>query len=162
MIELADRAPPVAFNAVLYPHRSLHHNGFVILMAAIVLVSVLIGAGFALIGAWPVSGFFGLDALLVYLAFRWNYRDGRRAEFICLDGAGLTVRRLDPAGRTREWRFEPHWVRVELDQPPRHDSPLSLASHGERLVIGTFLTKEERAELATSLRAALAAHRQPR
>ena len=29
---------------------------------------------FLLLGAWPVFGFFGLDVLLLYLAFRANYR----------------------------------------------------------------------------------------
>ena len=32
---------------------------------------------FLLAGAWPVFGFFGLDVLLVYWAFRLNYRRAR-------------------------------------------------------------------------------------
>ena len=84
-------AEPALFDAVLYPNRSLGRFGFHLLMAAIVLVSAAIGAAFVLAGAWPVTGFLGADVVLLYLAFRWNYRQGRRAEFIRLDGAELVV-----------------------------------------------------------------------
>ncbi|MGH6896330.1 MAG: DUF2244 domain-containing protein [Geminicoccaceae bacterium] len=147
------------FDAVLYPNRSLGLPGFYLLMGGIVLVSAALGAAFVFAGAWPVTGFLGLDVLLLYLAFRWNYRAGRCAELIRLDRDGLCVRQVRPDGRTRAWRFEPHWVRVSLDDPPRHDSQLVLSSHGRALAIGAFLTAEERTEVAKALRAALAAHR---
>jgi uncharacterized membrane protein len=152
-------AVPVGFDAVLYPNRSLGSAGFHLLMAAIVLVSVAIGAAFMLAGAWPVSGFLGLDVVLLYLAFRWNYREARRAEFIRLDHDGLTVRRIGPDGRTREWRLEPYWVRVAIDDPPRPDSQLVLSACGHHLAIGAFLTLPERLELAAALRTALHNHR---
>lgn len=151
---------PARFDAVLYPHRSLSPFGFYALMGGIVLASVAIGAGFTLVGAWPVTGFLCLDVLLLYWAFRWNYRAGRCVEFIRLDRDGLCVRQVKPGGRAREWRFEPHWVRVTIDDPPRHDSPLVLSSHGRGLAIGTFLTAEERVEVAQALRTALLAHRE--
>jgi uncharacterized membrane protein len=149
--------PPALFDAVLYPNRSLGRFGFHLLMAAIVLVSAAIGAAFVLAGAWPVTGFLGADVLLLYLAFRWNYRQGRRAEFIRLDGAELVVRRVEPSGCRREWRFDPHWVRVTVD-PASHQ--LTLSSHGRSLAVAAFLRPEERVELAGALRAALAAHRE--
>lgn len=147
------------FDAVLYPNRSLGPAGFHLLMAAIVLVSVAIGAGFVLAGAWPVTGFLGLDVLLLYLAFRWNYRQARRVEFIRLDQDGLSVRRVGPDGQAREWRLEPYWVRVAIDDPPRPDSQLVLSARGAHLAIGAFLTLPERLELAAALRAALESHR---
>ena len=153
-------APPARFDAVLYPNRSLGRFGFHLLMAAIVLVSGAIGAAFVLAGAWPVTGFLGLDVLLLYLAFRWNYRQGSRAEFIRLDAAGLVVRRVDPEGRAREWRFDANWVRITVEDPPHPGSHLILSSHGRSLVVGAFLSPEERLEVGKALRAALAAHRQ--
>jgi uncharacterized membrane protein len=151
--------PPARLDVVLYPNRSLGTTGFALLMTAIVLVSVAVGAGFMMVGAWPVTGFLGLDVLLVYLAFRWNYRQARRAEFVRLDGDGLSVRRLEPDGRSQSWRFEPYWVRVSLEQVGRHDRRLVLRSHGRQVVIGAFLTQDERQELAHALEAALREHR---
>lgn len=152
-------ALPARFDAVLYPNRSLGPLGFHLLMAGIVLVSAAIGAGFVLVGAWPVTGFLGLDVVLLYLAFRWNYREARRAEFIRLDQDGLTVRRIGPDGAAREWRLEPYWVRVAIDDPPRPDSQLVLSARGHHLAIGAFLTADERLELARALRTALDHHR---
>ena len=149
--------PPACFDAVLYPNRSLGRFGFHLLMGAIVLVSGAIGAAFVVAGAWPVTGFLGLDVLLLYLAFRWNYRQGRRVEFIRLDGAELAVRRVEPSGRRREWRFDAYWVLVTIDERSRQ---LTLSSHGQSLVVGAFLSPEERLEVRKALCAALAAQRQ--
>ena len=158
-MEKALPAPPRArLDVVLYPNCSLAPAGFAVLMTAIALISAAVGAGFMMIGAWPVAGFFGLDLLLLCLAFRWNYRQARRAEFVRLDRDGLTVRRLEPDGRSQSWRFEPYWVRVALEQVGRHDRRLVLRSHGRELVIGAFLTQAERAELADALVSALRDH----
>ena len=58
------------FSAVLTPHRSLSATGFLILMMLVGGVSFAAGIVFLMMGAWPVFGFFGLDVLLLYLAFR--------------------------------------------------------------------------------------------
>jgi uncharacterized membrane protein len=152
-------APPARLDVVLYPNSSLGATGFAVLMAGIVVVSAAIGAGFMMVGAWPVTGFLGLDVLLLYLAFRWNYRQARRVEFVRLDPDGLSVRRLDPDGRSQCWRFEPYWVRVGLEQVGRHDHRLVLRSHGRQVTIGAFLTHDERLELARALETALQEHR---
>src|SRR5262245_31831490 len=92
-----------AFRAVLAPHRSLAPQGFLLLMAAISLVSFVMGVMFAAIGAWPVFGFYGLDVLLIYVAFRLNYRSGRAYEMVELTPAVLTFTRVDPSGRRQSF-----------------------------------------------------------
>ena len=148
-----------AFEARLYPNQSLSRNGFRGLMLALSSVSAAMAVGFLLAGAGPVAGFLGLDVLLVYAAFRSCRRAGRRHELIRLDGSGLHVRRVEPDGEASDWRFEPYWVRVQMDDPPRRDSLLTLAQHGRRLVIGLFLTPDERLDLARALEAALHRYR---
>ena len=139
----------------LRPHRSLSPRGFVILMTAIGAISFTAGLAFFLAGAWPVVGFLGLDVLLIYVAFRINYRQARMYETLHLTSRSLTVRRVDPRGGETRWRFEPTWLQVLLDEPPGHGSPLTLRSHGKSLSIGGFLTAEERRDLANALRTAL-------
>ena len=112
-------------------------------------------------GAWPVFGFFGLDVLLIYVAFKASYRSGRMHETLRLTENALTVERVGPGRRHRSWRFQPYWLRVEMDDPPEHESQLTLASHGRRLVVGAFLAPEERLEVARALGAALGRLRQP-
>ena len=154
--------PAPIFAATLEPHRSLSPRGFVILMTAIAGVAFGAGLAFALVGAWPVLGFFGLDVLLIYVAFKASYRSGRMHETLLLTENALTVERVGPGRRHRSWRFQPYWLRVEMDDPPEHESQLTLASHGRRLVVGAFLTPEERLELAQALGAALTQLKQPR
>ena len=146
---------PVLFDAVLAPNRSLGRAGFLAVMACVVVVSVGLGTYFLLQGAWPVFGFFGLDILLLYLAFRLSYRSGRLRETIRVTADEVVVRRIAPNGRVTEWRFNPYWLRVALDEPVEHESQITLTSHGRSIVVGHFLAPEERASLVKALRAAL-------
>ena len=152
----------VVFSAVLRPYRSLGPRGFGLLMTAIALCSFLIGFAFWLMGAWPVVGFCGLDVLLIQLAFRLNYRDARAAEEINLTRERLSVTQISPSGESRETGFNPYWARLEVEhQPEIGVSALSIASHGARLAIGTFLPPVERESFAVALSAALAKVRAP-
>jgi uncharacterized membrane protein len=152
-------APPlgqVFFERVLLPHRSLPPHGFHALMAALLAVSLAVSIGFWTIGAWPVCGFFGLDVALIYLAFRLSYRSARRRETLRLDEDVFTVERVSIRGERREWRFQPYWLRVVLEDRESRPNRLSVVSHGRSLVIGDFLPPPSRPELAASLRDALA------
>ncbi|EDP62165.1 hypothetical protein BAL199_11321 [alpha proteobacterium BAL199] len=148
-------------NVVTYPHRSLNSTGFLILMAALCGGSFIIGMVFFLSGAWPVVGFLGLDVLVVYVAFRMNYRAALAYETITLTPAALEVTQVDSRGRSRRSTFQPYWLAVEMDDPPRRASRLTLRSHGRSLEIARFLNSEEKAELARTLRHAIRQSRQP-
>ena len=147
---------PLIFDALLSPHRSLSPRGFAILLIAVCAVAFVAGMVFFLAGAWPVVGFLGLDVLLIYVAFRVNYRHSRMHETLALTRRDLTVCRVDHRGRVASWRFQPTWLQVLIDDPPDHHSQLVLRSHGRSLVIGAFLSPAERFDLATALRHALA------
>jgi len=151
---------PVLFDALLTPHRSLSPRGFALLMTLAGLVGFGFGAAFLVMGAWPIFGFCGAEWLLFYVCFRLNYRAARLRERVRLTPGLLTVERCDPRGRVQSWSFQPYWLRVEMDDPPEHESQLSLASHGRRLVIGSFLSPHERLDLAEALRGALARAKQ--
>lgn len=147
---------PLWFDATLHPHRSLSRRGFMILMGILCAISFAAGVAFVSIGAWPVFGFFGLDVLAVYWAFRINYRAGSMVETIRLTDESLVVGRLSPRGAYDEWRFQPFWVRVLVDEPRPHETRVMLASHGKSVEIGNFLSPDERIEVAEALKAALA------
>lgn len=149
----------VHFDAILRPHRSLSPAGFTLLMSAVASVGFGAGIAFLMMGAWPVFGFCGLEVVLIYVCFRLNYRSGRIFERVRLTDRALTVERHNVRGAPLGWTFQPYWLRVVIDDPPEHDSPLTLRSHGRSLVIGSFLTPEERLDFAQALRSALARQR---
>ncbi|SMF08512.1 Uncharacterized membrane protein [Tistlia consotensis] len=156
-----EAARPVVFEALLTPYRSLSPRGFLILMSAVACVAFAAGMTFFQLGAWPVPGFMGAEVLLIYGAFKINYRRAKGFERLELTADRLTVRRVDHWGEETTWRFQPYWLRIEIADPPEPDSPLSLRSHGRSLTIGGFLSAQERLELAKTLRAELAKLRQP-
>jgi len=148
------KASPVFFDAVLYPHRSLPPQGFLVLMLLLGAVSFAAGVSFVLIGAWPVFGYFGLDVLLVYLAFRASYRSARMHEWVRLTEDALTVERVGQRGERRRWQFQPFWLRVVLEERDETNR-LVLTSHGRQVVVGGFLAPAERKNLAVALKDAL-------
>lgn len=149
------------FAAILHPHRSLSRRGFLLVMGAAVAVSIGFGGYFALQGAWPVFGFYGLEILILYLCLRNNYRSALIYEKVRLTEEALTVEKGDRHGPTGTWSFQPYWLKVSIDDPVRHESQLTLSSHGRALVVGAFLTPEERVDFARALRDALAHLQRP-
>ena len=148
---------PTLYSAVLTPHRSLNRVGFWILIGGYGAVSFIAGIAFLLMGAWPVFGFFGLDVLLLYWAFRLNYRHARAYEEVKVTPSALTLRQVSHRGRAREWVLNPLWVR--LDKVVHEEfgiERLSLVSRGKELAIASFLGPEEKASFAKALGRALA------
>lgn len=146
----------VFFDSVLRPHRSLSPYGFRLLMAFSTAGLFAVGSLFWLLGAWPVIGLCGLELVLLYGAFRLNYRAGRAYERLRLSDDVLEISRVRPDGAvSRIWRLQPNWLRIDIDSPPDHNNQLTLSSHGRRMVVGGFLTPQERLELARALGEAL-------
>jgi uncharacterized membrane protein len=143
------------FRAVLHPHRSLGPRGFLILMLAVGAVSFVTGMAFLMMGAWPVMGFFGLDVLLIYVAFKLNYRAARAYELVELTPSLLKVQQVSASGKTESFEFNPYWVRVLFTERPDGRTDLRLASHGRELEFGRLLNDEERRDFAHALRHAL-------
>src|ERR1700740_263675 len=88
----------VLFTARLTPHRSLNQTGFLVVMAFVSVVSFAAGVAFLLMGAWPVFGFFGLDVLAIYWAFKVNFHRATAYEEIAVTPSALHVRRVTHLG----------------------------------------------------------------
>ena len=79
-------------------------------MCAIGGISFIAGLVFLIAGAWPVMGFFGLDVLLVYWAFKANYRSARAYETVTVTSSDIVVRKVGQRGAVTEMSFNPLWV----------------------------------------------------
>ena len=151
-----DELEPTIFSAVITPHRSLGRTGFFILMASYGLLSFGTGLAFMLMGAWPVLGFCGLDVLLLYWAFRVNYRSAAAYEEVKVTPVALTVRKVSHRGTSREWVLNPLWVRLEkIVHEEFGIERLFLVSRGKQLTVAGFLGPEEKASFAKALGAAI-------
>lgn len=128
-----------------------------ILMGALMFGWVVTGAIFLAHGAWPVFGFFGLDVLLVYVAFRLNYRSGRASEEVSVSRTSLDIRKIAPSGRTEAFQFNPFWARFSVS---RHQeigiTAMAVEGQGKNVPIGSFLNPDDRESFATAFSGALA------
>ena len=149
---LDPQADAEIFSAVLTPHRSLGPTGFLIFMLVLGGISFVSGMVFLLAGAWPIFGFFGLDVLLVYWAFRINYRAARAYEVVTVTASELKLRKVSHHGRVSEWTLNPLWVRIDRDEHAEFGiERLYLVSRGRRLPIASFLGADEKASFAQAL-----------
>ena len=146
------------WRATLTPHRSLTRKGFLIVMGLVVVINLVVGGVFMAMGAWPVTGFAGLDVLLIWWAFRANFADARRMESITITEHEVVFDRLSERHAPMQQRFVRRWVRVELEEDHQRElvGRLSLVSGAKRIMVGDFLGPEERKSLASALRSALA------
>jgi uncharacterized membrane protein len=148
------------FSARLRPHRSLNRTGFLVLMAVVSVVSFAAGVVFCLMGAWPVFGFFGLDVLAIYWAFRVYFRRAKAYEEIRVTPSQLSVRRISHRGHVIEFTFNPLWVQLDRETHAEFGiERLYLVSRGRRIAVGGFLGAEEKASFSSALMAALQAAR---
>ena len=145
------------FQALLTPHRSLGRTGFTVLMGALLLGWLATGVIFLANGAWPVFGFFGLDVLLVYVAFRLNYRAARAREEVSVSRTSLDIRKVAPSGRAEAHHFNPYWARFSV---ARHDeigiTRMAVEARGTTVPIGGFLNPNDRESFAKAFSRALA------
>lgn len=151
-----DHEAPV-FEALLTPHRSLGRNGFIVLMCMMTIGTVAHGVVFVIAGAWPIFAFLLLDLVLVFGAFWLNYRAGRAREIVCVSRTDLSISKVAPSGRTRNYRFNPFWARFHV---ARHDEAgitgMRVTGEGRSTDIGSFLNPDDRESFAEAFSLALA------
>ena len=144
------------FVAELTPYRSLGRTGFLWLMAFVSFTCLLSGLMFLVMGAWPVFIFMGLDILIIYAAFKFNYHSARAKERVSIGRDELKIEKVHPSGRVVKHVLNPFWTRFEVN---RHEEygivSMRVLSRDIELDIGSFLNPEDRESFAFAFGAAL-------
>jgi uncharacterized membrane protein len=152
----ADRFEQPVFAAVIRPHRSLGPSSIRIVLTLCCLATVISSIPFVALGFWPVAGFFGLDFLALYIAFRVNCRQSDSFEELVLTPIQLLIRRVPHRGKVREWRFNPLWTRRAREEDDEFGlQKLEVTSRGQSVVIARDLSPPEREDLADKFGRAL-------
>jgi uncharacterized membrane protein len=145
------------FSAIITPHRSLGKNAFRLVMTLVCLATVVSSLPFIVLGAWPVAGFFGLDFLALYVAFRVNFRQAKAFEEVVVTRIEVLLRKVTHRGVASEWRFNPAWTKLERVEDEDYGMlGLSLVSRGQSVSIAQALSPAERESFAKALSHALA------
>jgi uncharacterized membrane protein len=117
--------------------------GLATVFAALALLVLAIGAGFAALGAWLILPFAGLEVLLLGAAFVLYARHAADYERIELESGRLTV---EVADGVRTARYQLDGARVSVEE-----GRVVLRDAKEELEVGRYLDAEARVELAAEL-----------
>lgn len=129
---------------------SISAAGLFCFFCVIAGVSLGIAGVFAVLGAWPILPFAGLELLALGIAFHYAAGHAGDYEQIEVSGDKVRVERQDRS-RIARWEFNRYWVQVVLDERGR-EPRLALRSHGRELEVGRFLSGSRRIQLARQLR----------
>ena len=143
---------------VLRPNSSLSPGQHLALVCVFGFLTVIAGIVCIAFGAWPVTGFLGIDLALLAWALRRSRAACQEFETIVIDAERLVWTSIKPTRAARRLEFARCFVRVALDIDRRRDmvGPLTLQAAGRSHEIGRFLGGEERRAFAAALSAALA------
>tara|TARA_X000000950_G_scaffold281330_2_gene377727 strand:+ start:474 stop:950 length:477 start_codon:yes stop_codon:yes gene_type:complete len=140
-------SPPNYLNLTIFPHRSLSKKGFHLLMFLVAFICLTGGMIFWYLGAWPVFGFLGLDILLIYGAFKLNYRSGSMYERLYIISKKLKILRSLPSGKVQIWELNPYWAEANIVKINRNQSQLIIKSKGKAVSVGSFLNSYDKKKL---------------
>lgn len=133
------------------PNCSLSLTGKALVLASFLLVLSVVSGAFAVVGAWPVIPFAGLEMLVITGAFYQMACHERDYERITIDGDIIVFERRDNVRYMRA-EYRRCWTRVMLQcQSVGRQSSVTLCSHGVEQQLGRHLNDEQRSELAFQL-----------
>jgi len=145
----------IYLDEALRPNASLSRRASLIVMSVVGLFSFAGGVLYLTVGAWPVFGFFGLDMLAIWLAFRFSFRAQEQVTYVRVDSDCLRLWHKQRGKEDKTADLPTAFVRVELETPITPHTHLHIAYGDRAFVIGRFLAPKDRAKLANRLRAAL-------
>lgn len=122
-------------------------------LIAMCCLSGVIAGGFALVGAWPILPFAGLEMLaltsaLYYVCWKLRYR-----HVVTLEADKVRIHKGHYHPR-QQWCFDRDNTTIQvMSQPHPWDAPqISLCNRGEQVSLGEFLSKEDTNTLLQLLR----------
>ena len=137
---------------VITPNCSLSWRGAKWFFCIALATSLTIATGFAMMGAWMVFPFAGLEMAALATVLYLCARSSARREVVAIDE--YSVRVMKGRGTAEEdYHFHRVWARVEVIQSHKdwYPSRLLIRSHGREVEVGSCLCEEERERLASRL-----------
>jgi uncharacterized membrane protein len=138
---------------LIRPNRSMTVKGMVLFVVLVGVGVFLIALRFVLLGAWVILPFAVLEVGFLAAGF-WLYERASRYRETVQFSRNIFLITQDGVNVRRSWRFNPHWVQVNLELDPNdwYPSKLLIRSHGEQVEIGACLTNQEREELSIAIK----------
>ena len=147
----------LGYKIIARHNNSLTPKAGVKLLLALAGIILVVGFGFARIGAWLVLPFAGLEILAFAYAFHYIYLHSGDFESITIGNDSVVVEKRDYKEVTTTV-FQRHWAQVSLREVASvggviGKSGLFIRSHGKEVEFGKdFMNDEQRVLLARELK----------
>ncbi len=137
----------------LAPNCSLKPAGAILFFASTCLFSLGFALFFVFQGFWPVLPFWALEMLALGLALNASMRRGKYTQTVLITESKISLVTRSRHGAQKQ-EFARHWAKVRLRSPRTRLNPsrLLIESRGRAYEVGSFLTEEDRCQLAERLR----------
>lgn len=151
-----DRGSEDVLQIFIRPNRSLRAGALWMLLAAFTALALTIGTGFAMLGAWPVLPFAGLEIAVIGGVLWHLHRHADDCEVLMVDEDRVRIIRRE-GGTERQQDFPRYWARARLSGAEQgwYPSRLLIGSHGRFVEIGAAMGEEERRALYRRLKRAM-------
>ena len=134
----------------LRPRRSADPRVAYTLCGVLAMIWLCAGIFFIALGGWPVMGFFGAEFIFIAAMVHVFMRRTAVVETIEVTAKDVTVHRRE-LGHDDIKTFSAYWARVDFSGSPTSSGALKIASHGEEIEIGRFLSSAEKDRIAWKL-----------
>lgn len=140
------------FKITVKPNNSFSVKSTIRLVVGLATISMLVGVGFALAGAWLVLPFAGLEIIAIAYAFYYMYLHSNDFESITIQDDSVIVEKHGHKASSKD-EFHRYWARVVLRKHAKDGSGLFIGSHGKEVEFGRhFINDEQRVMLARHIK----------
>ena len=140
------------FKITVKPNCSLSVKNTIWLVIGFATVSMVVGIGFALAGAWLVLPFAGLEIIAIAYAFYYIHLHADDFESITIQEDNVIVEKYGYKMSDKAV-FQRYWARVILRKQVTGRDALFIGSHGKEVEFArSFVTDEQRELLASQIR----------
>lgn len=149
-MESANIGGAAEFAFVSRRNSSLIPDRFCLVLGSLAAISLAIAGGFAVVGAWLILPFAGVEAAALAVALRCVMRRAGDYERVAIEGDRVVLDVLENREQ-RRFSFNRLWARLVV----RDGAPLfqiALRSHGKEVELGRYLDEPGRRALARELR----------
>ena len=146
----------VQFGIVSRRHNSSSPHVRLLVFGSLGMFTLAIGLAFALIGAWPIAPFAGLECLALFIAYCWLRRHDEDYELITIEGNDVIVETRNGSKRERV-PMSRFWAQVVVEDVTGGRKRVFLRAHGRQIEFGRLLSDEAKLSVAKRLRAKLTA-----
>ena len=138
---------------VLTPNLSWSWHANLMLLYGLMAISMTIGIGFLLMGAWVILPYSLLEISILWLCIYYCVYRCYRREIITISTHEVVIEK--GILRRQEIRsFNRSWSQFLVKGPRRHGdlSKICIRSHGQEMEIGSFLNQPDKSALIHQLR----------